>query len=230
MSGDCIPVEDLGRILALPEGDPGRAHLEGCSRCRSLAEMLVEFARPGVAVAESGFAEVDDLLRTTIADITGVGEEPARAEAPSPVREFVPEPRRRAWFGFPQLAGAFAALAIVAVAGVVMLRSHGAPPVMRGAPAAGANTFAEAAAREVAGGVEFTWTPVAGATAYQVIFLDESLREVARLAPVPGTSARLESGRLPAPLLHGSSVGWEVEALAGSDRFAVSRTLALRVP
>ena len=228
----CIPIGELGRVIALPPGDPGRAHLERCSRCRSLADMLLEFARPAAAPPESGFHEADDRLLATIADLTGIPAEQAASTARVDLRRVVITPRRSRWFGFSgvRLAGAAAALVVVSAVGAGLWRAHTAAPVMRSFTSAGAAAFISDSAREVSGGVEFSWSAVPHATTYRVIFLDESLGEIARLAPTSATSVRMETRALPRGLVHGRTVGWMVEALAGGDRLVVSQTRALRLP
>lgn len=44
MSEERILVEELERVLELPGEHPRRRHLDGCARCRGLADMLGEFA------------------------------------------------------------------------------------------------------------------------------------------------------------------------------------------
>jgi hypothetical protein len=88
MSEECISVEELERVLELPGEHPRRRHLDGCARCRGLADMLGEFAAEAPAPPESGFADVDARLRASIAAATGIAvaapAAPARAAAASP--------------------------------------------------------------------------------------------------------------------------------------------------
>ena len=232
MSESCIQVDELARVVALPQGDPGRGHLDRCSRCRSLADMLLEFSRVAEPPADAGFHEVDDRLLATIADLTGI---PARSVATSR-REVLPKDApsrlRGWWFGFTglRLAGAFAALVVVGALGITLWRAQTSAPVMRAFPSPGAAAFAAGSVREVDGGVELSWNVVLHATSYRVVFLDDSLRRMQQLAPTASTSAKLDAGALPAGLVHGRTVGWEVEALAGGDVLATSPTRALRLP
>ncbi|MBI5171077.1 MAG: hypothetical protein HZA61_16445 [Candidatus Eisenbacteria bacterium] len=238
MSDRCPAIEELEGLLALPEADPRRRHVEDCARCRSLADMLGEFASTTAAPAAAGFAAADASLRETIAELTGVREsrEPEGAPQPAAPREFVPEPaparvRARApWWSFGALrpAFAFAALLVVASAGVALWRANAPEPVMR--DAAGAESFVANPARPVAGGLELSWSAEPGSDEYRVVFLDGALREIARTKIVTDTQLTLESAALPDGLRHGDQVAWYVEARAGGDFVAQTAPRTLRVP
>ena len=84
-------------------------------------------------------------------------------------------------------------------------------------------------AKPVAGGLELAWSAEPGADAYRVVFLDGSLREIARTPARPGTRLALESAALPDGLVHDAEVAWYVEALAGGDVVAKTAARTLRV-
>lgn len=239
MSDRCPAIEELEAVLALPAADPRRRHVDDCARCRSLADMLREFAATTVAPAAAGFGTADPSLRDTIAELTGVRESEAApvAEPPLAPREFVPEPKaqkplRAPWwsFGAVRPAFAFAALLVVATAGVALWRANTGAPVMRDASGAGAGAFAAGPARPVAGGLDLSWTAEPGVDDYCVVFLDGGLREIARTKPVATTQLKLEPAALPDGLAHGAQVAWYVEARAGGDVVARTATRTLRVP
>ena len=235
MSGSCVPVEELGRVARLPAGHPERRHLDDCTRCQTLLVMLKAFETQSDRPEDAGFEAADPQLRATIEGL--LREELARAESP-PVRDpYVRRPatnRTGLWprLARPRLALAFAALIAVSGAGVVLWRLHEPPTAMRAVPSQlpGGTVFASEPAVQVVGGVELRWGEVPGATGYRVVFLDSTLHELARLEPADERAVRLMSNALPAGLVHGATVGWQVEALAGNDRLARTRTRALRVP
>lgn len=238
MNESCIQIDDLARVVALPEGDPGRRHLDNCSRCQSLADMLREFAVSEERPAEAGLEQVDDRQITTISDITAVPVTPAAIAKPSHPRESAPAPvpsparRRRLWFEFTgrQLVGAAMALLVVNTVGMVIWRAKTPAKPELTFPSSGAPGFFTQSVEEMPGVVVLKWSKVRRATAYRVIFRDPSLRVLGGLAPTGTTYFRLESWTLPTGLKHGRTVGWEVEALAGNDLLMVSSTRALRVP
>ena len=45
----CFEPREIGAVVALPEGDPGRRHLDTCPRCRGLALAYAEFMTPSDA-------------------------------------------------------------------------------------------------------------------------------------------------------------------------------------
>lgn len=233
MKGSCIPLETLGRVAALPTGHPERAHLDECARCRSLLAMLTEFETPVRAPALARFADADAALRATIAGLAAEGE-------PDPVPPVAARTSRAAdrggWLArllpaapLPRFAAAFAVLAVVTLAALLLGRGPAHEPLRGAAPGAGA-AFAAAEPRVVAGGVELAWTAVPGADCYRVVFLDAALDPLARADAGAATRFVLRADALPAGLAHGATVGWQVEALAGDDLRATSPARALLVP
>ncbi|MFN8586197.1 MAG: hypothetical protein U0704_00210 [Candidatus Eisenbacteria bacterium] len=231
MSEHCVAIEELERVLELPAADPRRLHVESCARCRSLAEMLADFAG-GTTPVEAGFAAADARLRDTIAELTGVQERPAEAAAAAAPEGFRPAraERRSPWWSFGGLrpALAFAALLVVASAGVAMWRANTSPPLMR--DASGSQSFASRPALEVSDGWELGWSAQPGADRYQVHFSDASLRSVAELPVTNGLKATLRRDALPAGLRHGAEVAWQVVAYSGPDVVGATGMRTLRVP
>lgn len=127
-------------------------------------------------------------------------------------------------------AFAFAALLVVATAGVALWRVNTSAPVMRDASGTGAGAFAAGPARPVDGGLALKWTAEPAVDDYCVVFLDGALREIARTKPIAATQLKLESAALPDGLEHGAQVAWYVEARAGGDVVARTATRTLRVP
>ncbi len=242
MSDTCVPIEELGRIAKLPKGHPERAHVDGCTRCLSLVAMLRDFEDPPARAADTGLAQADPKLRATISALASVPDAGlAPAPAPEPVRETrrvdrpapVPERRRGSFFGSPALAWGFALLLAVGVGGTWLWRTRTAThDTLRAAPGApgSAATFAAETNRVSPGAVMITWTPVLGATHYRVVFLDATLGVAARSPEVEGTEWALRSDPLPIGLRSGANVGFQVEALAGSDKLATTPVRTVEVP
>jgi hypothetical protein len=229
VSGPCIPIEELARVAERPADDPARRHLERCPHCQSLLVMLRDFETSGERPAAAGFEAADPRLLATIAELTGVNDDD---EAPAPARRVVGARPAVPWWRLPmpRLAAAFAALALVSVASVSVWRAQHAAPIMRAAPGRAVSVFVAREPRAVAGGLVLEWSALPAAEAYQVVFLDDSLREIAHLGPLTASALTLDAAALPAGLVHGTTVGWQVEALAGGDLVDVTPTRALRVP
>jgi hypothetical protein len=232
MKGNCIPVEQLGRVAALPAGDPEREHFDSCARCRSLLVMLAEFESPTLARSGARFSDADAHLREAIAELVHEGE-------PDPVPNAEARASRSrtrdSWLSrllpaWPRPAYALAALAVVALAGTLLVRTTVREPRMRDASPGAAPAFAANPVRQVADGAALSWTPVAGADRYRVVFLDATLAEVASLDAGAATTLVLRADALPAALAHGASVAWQVEAFAGADLRAKTPARALVVP
>ena len=78
--------------------------------------------------------------------------------------------------------------------------------------------------------MRLSWTPVAEADAYAVVFLSGDLAEIARVSGLPGPELVLAPGSLPAGLRPGAEVLWRVIATRGPDELAQSPTALLTIP
>jgi hypothetical protein len=232
MSESCVPVEELGRLAALPVGHPERHHVEACTRCQALLVMLRAFEQPSPGPERAAFEAADPKLRAAIEDLVGSASEAPLARVRR-ARDADDARRRRGWTWAPARWGwAFALVVVIAGAGTMAWRAQLPGSTMRSAPSsttAGA-TFASESSTPAGGAVELRWAQVSGATSYRVVLYDAALREIAALAPGRSTSLRLTADSLPAGLAHGALAGWQVEALAGGDPIARSATRGLRVP
>lgn len=219
----CIPIEELARVRDLPEGAPERAHAESCPRCRAALLALAEFEREGEPLpAEAGAGRALARLEGVIDSLTG--EEPRRS-APAAA---VPRREGPGWlarlFAPPAMrfAGAFAALAIVAASAWLLARGP-AERLERGAARA-SNT---ALVRATEAGWHVSWPAVAGADAYDVVFLSTDLREVARVGDVHENHLTLERGALPAGITPGVPLLVEVDARSGGRILGITDPAAV---
>ncbi len=131
-----------------------------------------------------------------------------------------PAPRRAGpgWlarlFSPPALrfAGGIAVLAIVAASAWLLARGP-SERLERGATRP-ANA---AVVRAFDGGWRVTWPAVAGADAYDVVFLSADLRELARVRDVRDTQLTLHRDALPAGIVPGTPLLVEVDARNGGQ-------------
>jgi len=197
---ECIPVEQLGALKQLSADDPRRRHAEACPRCSSLLFAYQEFIDAGVATdakPEAAEAQLARFIATHIED-----GQPARVSG-------APRRGRGRWFdlSYLRLAGAVAAIVLVAVVLTRWQPWESKQIVYRGEPAAQFTGLAAAAA--VDGTVELHWDAVKNADAYRVTILARDLNEITRLAPSSALSAHVDahSGDLPVGYY------WQVTAL-----------------
>jgi hypothetical protein len=221
-SSGCIPLESLDEALALPEGDPRRAHLASCPRCRALVDNYRLFTAPDDEDATHALAAEGrlDAYREQWLGRASTAVAPARRGA---------RPGWRSLFA-PTLRPAWAAAAVVVVAGAVLLWPRLAPErgriVLRGSER---EPLALAQPEFLASGaVRIAWQPVADADSYQVRFYSTGFAELARLPKVSATHVEAPADRLPADYRQGGLVLVRVVAFKGPDEIAHSRAEGLR--
>lgn len=197
---ECIPVEQLGTLKQLSADDARRRHAAACPRCSSLLFAYEEFIHAGVAAdakPEAAEAQLARFIATHVED-----GRPERVSG-SPRRG------RGRWFdlSYLRLAGAVAAIALVAVVLTRWQPWESKQIVYRGEPAAQFTGLGAAMAAD--GTVELHWDAVKNADAYRVTILARDLNEVTRLAPSSALSAHFDAhaGDLPAGYY------WQVTAL-----------------
>lgn len=142
-----------------------------------------------------------------------------------------PAPRDASWLaglltGGRRFALAAAAVAIVAAAGWWSVGRLQERPAVRGS---GTAQSIELRSQPTAGGIELSWTPVAGATMYRLVFFGPDLSEQARVDSLVTTRFTLRSDRLPAGLARGRTVRVEVAAVLPYDTFA-SKSVSIALP
>ena len=228
--------EEFARLLALPPGHPDRRAVEADPRFDAWCRMLRAFeSRDAHGLSAGEFREADAALERRLARELGTAEDARRTvleeEAPGrPVRRApAPRPERRApwaWF-LPSWAPAAALATAVVVAGAVWIQStrESGHRVVRGGDPG--RTSLEVSVTK-AGGGRLTWSAVAGADEYRVIFFGPDLRERARIEML--TVPELDLRSLPAGLEAGEEVAVQVTALRSGAVLAESRTTTVRLP
>ncbi len=165
----CIAPEEVGAVLALPAGDPRRAHLDTCPRCRALATAHRAFLEPPAPPAG---ARPDDADARLTAWRERFFAAPDGAPAATPVAVRPAEARRsESRGGWATLlapawrpAWAFAALVIVVGGALVMMRRPEST-LRGGAPAA---VTIEVARWLPDGGVRLAWHGSPDAARFEV--------------------------------------------------------------
>lgn len=229
MSDTHPPIEQLERILARPDGDPERAHVERCDRCQATLRMLREFLAPA-PMPEAGLDEVEPRLASIVGRIVATKGEPAGSEAPTggglPARPATivpfPQSRTRPRRLLPGLIGIAACLAIAAV--MLSPRRPDAPPQFRGNGAASevAGMHADAAANAV----RLSWAAYPGAARYRVLVFDSKAHEVARFESVGAPRVEIPAdslAALAARIAPDEHLLWQVVVLSGRDVIATSQ-------
>ena len=212
----CPDLESLAELGRLPEGDPHRAHVDGCARCRARLISLAVFVDPAS----------DDLpdseWRTAEAEL---GRRRVRDGLVPPVRELSAQ-RRRAWGSRSwRPALAFAAVLLAVSGAWIGLRGRH-EPVMRSADGA---EWAPAIVQH-GGALTLTWRAVPEANRYRVRFIDATLEPIATLEAGAALEVRVRADSLPTGLSRGQSVMVQVDALSGTDSIASSRAVPLQLP
>lgn len=229
MSASHPPVEQLTRILAQPQGDAERAHVEGCERCQATLTAMQEFLALDVADAAE-LAQAEARLAAMVPGIIGAHEKPTLLPTllPTPQPDLQPKPkplpmsspraRRSNLPGFLALA---ACLALVST--LVLMRRTDPPAQFRGD--AGTAQVQGAQAIDAGAGVTLSWDAYPGAGFYHVQVFDAQVHEVARYGPVAGTRLSIEADSLAALVQRvptGEMITWQVVALSGRDPIAHS--------
>jgi hypothetical protein len=226
----CHAIRELPALGVLPAGDPRRAHLNACPRCRARLATYLEFVEAPPAV--SGPQREEALARLGAAldrEILGRARTTARS---------FPAHRRRPWLdgrallgerGLP--AGALAAAALLAVIGLTVLRVQERPPgvVLRAQHGRGGTELPETVAGHLEddGSLLLRWRPVAGATAYRVELLDGELALLAAFEAGADTQRVIPADALRRAVHTAGSHAWTVTALVHGDVIARSRPAPL---
>ena len=181
---DCPPLEAL---LHAAEGDPRRAHADGCPACRTALVSYRDFMEE-----DAGDADVDARLDAFIDDL-------------------VPEPRRAAPVRLWMPVAAAAVLALAAGLGVFEREPTFEAPgdVLRGEPAA---ATVAAATRTDDGGLELSWSAPDGTDGAIVAWYDADLVVLARTMAADG-DLEVEADDVPA----GARSWQVIHTLAGDE-------------
>jgi hypothetical protein len=206
---DCIPVDQLETLKALPEDDPRRRHAATCPRCSSLLFAYDEFVRADSRAGADPVAAEMSLARFIAARVES--GEPGRAAGS-------PSPDRGRWFDLRFLRIAATAVAVVFLA-VVLVRWQpwqSKEIVYRGEASAHFAGLAAQAASD--GSVEMRWNAVPGADGYRVTILTQNLEEITHFETGRALSAHLDPRTSGAP----ASYYWQVTALADGAEMLTS--------
>jgi hypothetical protein len=236
----CIDEQALGDVLALPQSDPRRRHVDECPRCRALAVSYREFLDPSEEVGSYGSAE-DSQLTDFREHLTGVASAPAgptrlhdaNARAAAPARGTDGEPRSWSERLFaPALRPVWAIAAIVIAFGVMRIAPQSPPgsataPVLRGGSA---HELATATPSYAANRVTLVWSAHPEADRYQLRFFSTALAEIGRRDLGRDTSVTLAIGDLPAAYAGGETILWRVVALKAGDELESSAPGSLKQP
>jgi hypothetical protein len=224
MREECIPIERIEAVAALPETDPRRRHLESCPRCRAHWAELQDFMRLGAAPAEARPAEARERLQHWLDS-----ELLARPAARHPAEHRSPRPWRP--WEWPAVLRLAAAAAAVIVVGAVWTWQRASAPVPGAALRGGGDATTGTASRDSIalaldpashpGDVRLRWNAVAGAEAYEVTLHAADLSVIGRIDAHGGTGCALPDS------LRGATLA-RVRALRGGDEFA--RSSFLRLP
>lgn len=223
-STSCPRTEDLAGILLAGPGDERREHIEGCARCRAQLAELRTFLEPGSVPGAR--VEEAELALAAAFDREWRAEHATPTAAPR-----VAQPARPSFWETlfaPALRPAWSMAAVVMVAGIMWVAlKPGDNATVRGDGAQVVETLAPVAAD---GSVTLEWKSVPGADRYEVTFLDDGLSDLG--APVTVGEPRLVVSRdaLPAGLISGARVMYQVSARSGERELMHSVTQSVTLP
>lgn len=229
----CIDEQALGDVLALPESDPRRRHVDECPRCRALAVSYRQFLEPSSEEAAS-FGTAEDRRLTDFRErLTGVAAAPSAPMPDAKARAAAPAPRSWSDRLFaPALRPVWALVAIAIAFGVMQLapkspHRSATAPVLRGGSA---HELATATPSYAANGVTLAWSANPEADQYQLRFFSSALTEIGRRDLGRDTSVTLAIADLPAAYAGGETILWRVVALKGGDEIETSAPGSLQKP
>lgn len=225
----CIEAEALGEVLALPESDPRRAHVEGCPRCRALALSYRQFLAPAAETTAS-YGTAEDAQLTAFRERL-IGLAPA---VTTPAAEARAAAKPRGGGPFAPAWRPIWALAAIAIAFGVYRFTPRSARVAPEAPALRGGSAVSLAPREPVygsgGGVTLAWPAVAGADRYQLRFFSTALAEIGRRDAGAGLEVTLGPADLPESYRNGDAVLFRVVALHGDDEVLTSALASLHRP
>lgn len=223
---ECIRPEEWGAVEAAGASDPRRRHVEECARCQAQRSAYLELIQDrGVPSGADPRAASLAMRRAFEAELERNGATSKRARlAKSSGTSARGVTARVGDFLFTRPAfAAFAAVATLAVIWVAFVPPEGRAPrdVLRGGDRATPAPWT-CSVEVRSGALEFTWTAVPDADAYDVLLFDRDLREIHRAGPfaADARSARLDARE--AALVASPPSYWQVVARAGADTVASS--------
>jgi hypothetical protein len=249
MTEPCHTLEELAAVAELPPGDPRRAHLDACPRCRASLRSYREFMEPAELPAEARSQWARERLAATLErEVAGSGAEPGlefagAGAAPSWERTGLGTVVQRALArlrsgGSPALWPALAAVTVALLLVIVMpsgvLRRAPTAPALRGPEGQARNTWGGAARLLDSGATVFTWREIPGPERFAVLLYGPDLGEIARfdaardtflIVPPAGPLAGDGDRRMPP-----GARFYRIVGLRGGEEYARSGLLRLPRP
>ncbi len=215
MDAECIDTREAGMVLELPVDDPVRRHAESCPRCKSLVASYQSFV-------EAAPVEGSELERAR-----GMLDARIRADASRWKASQAPA-RASRWQAMLRPAPLLAASLVVIAAAVFWTTREPEQSSLRDS-ATSSQAFALNPA-ELAGGerILLSWTPAAGADAYQVRLYGPDFGEIYRSSNTAATSLTIERAVLPPNQVPHLDLTWRVFALSQGDVIATSAPGSIR--
>jgi hypothetical protein len=217
LSPECVDVTNIAAVLELPAEHPWRWHAESCPRCRSLVASYVAFV-------EGEPAEGSDLER-----VRGLLDARIRADASrwKPSRSSV----RTFWWQALLRPVPLLAAGLVVIAAAVFWTTREPEQSSLRESTTPAQAFALNPAELAAdGNILLSWTPMAGADAYQARLYGPDFGEIYRSPNTTATSLTVERAALPPNQTPRLDLTWRVFALSQGDVIATSPPGSIRTP
>jgi len=224
----CLAPDELDGITDLAPSDPKRLHAATCPRCSALVASYARFTTPGPEADATHVDAADTQLTQFLAREIGIPAPQAPTAPASSARK-----RHSLLDSLFNLVRrpAFALGAIAAVTLAVTFwprpATHLPTDTVRGdAPSA---PIVVREARLDAAGLRVTWSPVAGADAYEVRIYSAELTELARLNANGDTVLTVSPSALPFTPVPGQPLLVRVEARAGGAVIATAPPVPLAI-
>jgi hypothetical protein len=220
MTDECYRSDELEELAATPPGDPRRAHLAECPRCRTDLAAYLAFMNPGPHPAEADPEDARTRLAAALereilpaqSPHTGVVREPQQPPD-HPVRAFwrsMTRPVLRPVWGL----AAVVLLIVAAQQAVQFSRRAGEPIVLRGPAEAAAEAVTASMEMLDDGSVRFRWPPVTGAESYSIALYRGDLSQLDRFDAGAATTLLLDAQTI--ARLSGAATGGAVGGAVGS--------------
>ena len=234
MNRECYGIEELGELLAADAEDPRREHVRTCTRCRNLMESLREFQSPARKLPRTEVDRAEErmaraLERAMSGETAPAGGGRARTGQAARLTGI------RMWFDWWRhpwarvAAGAAVGVLIAVFAGQLLEGpERPAPGVVRGGREHALAAQPPSALSQ--GGLHFAWRAQEGIEAYEVIFYDLHLVELARVDAGSAASLEMSATDLARVAPSGEQVLWQVVGLRSGAEHARSQPDALVIP
>lgn len=235
----CVEEHALGEVLALPESDPQRRHLDECPRCRALVTSYRQFLEPSREDQASYGTHEEERMNATRSKMFGVPAHavgfaagahhgpkppPEISELASPKRDW-----RHRLFG-PTMRPVWGFAAVILAFGILRLAPRPQPeaPVLRG----GASTQILLGTPQYLpdGSVTLSWPSHNEADRYELRFYSTALAELSRRDAGLDTMVTITPTNLPDVYQRGEPVLYRVVAIHGGDDLSTSAPGTIKRP